>query len=77
LLFDILLFLYIELFESLKLGIFKALFDMKSHWNCVKHILAHSFIVKADIKEHGLLVTQMEIVFQFVVEFNAQLLLSV
>lgn len=45
LLFDILLFFHVELFESLELSVFETFLDMKSHWHCIKHIPAHCFIV--------------------------------
>jgi len=40
---------------------------MESHWNCTEYISIHSFIVVAHVDEESFLVTEMEVVFKFIV----------
>ena len=67
---DLVLFLHVEGSETRELGVIQAILDVESHGHRVEHILAHGFVVEADVQEHGLLVAQVEVIFQFIVELH-------
>lgn len=70
LLSDLFLLFEVILLEALELRVFQSFLDMEGQGYSVETIFTHSFIVKFDVEEHGLLVAQMEVVLQFVVKLD-------
>jgi len=54
--------------EFEKLGVIEAFFDVERHWQCIKGVLAYSFVVVAHVDPESLLIRKVIVVLNLVIQ---------
>ena len=63
-------YVMVELAEFLELRIIESVLDMKGNRDSTEYISSYSFVVISEIDEHCLFITDVEVIFESVVDFN-------